>query len=358
MRLVVDALAATQGGLATYVRGLLRGWPEVAPHDRLTIFASGSFGERLAADPSCASHEIRLLPLRNPAGVWRFIRTEFLVPGEQRRADALLATLPTIPVGWRKPAVIVVHDLRHDDRPAEFTPQQRLARSLFYTRAYSRANRIVAISQRVADDLATRYPRTAPRIRVALHGSDHVTNSQSTRSGDAIAFGHLANKEPSLLLATWKHLLEGSGPRVPTLHVIGLDQSTHTLLRGEAIRLKIEDQVVLDAYVPDDQLETLMLSASLMLLPSRHEGFGLPVLEAMRHGVPVVISPDRALREVAGGHAAESTGWSPEQLAIAVRRAMVMTATEVHSARHHADRFTWRRSAEITRDAIVGALHS
>ena len=90
--------------------------------------------------------------------MWRAMRTELVLPQHQRHADVLLATLPSIPVAWRKPAVIVVHDLRHDDRPQEFSAQQRLTRRVFYRHAYKRADKIVAISQRVADDLAVLIP--------------------------------------------------------------------------------------------------------------------------------------------------------------------------------------------------------
>ncbi|HXC76386.1 MAG TPA: glycosyltransferase family 1 protein [Candidatus Acidoferrum sp.] len=356
MRLVVDALAARHGGLATYVRGLLRGWSEAAPQDRITVLATGPFGELIAADPGCANHEFRVFASRDPATLWRLVRTEFLLPEHQRNADALLATMPTIPLAWRKPVAIVVHDLRHDDRPQEFSARQRLARRIFYTHAYRRADSIVAISQRVADDLITRNPLISERVSVALHGSDHVAEWQSTRTGDAVAFGHHANKEPRLLLSTWKHLTESCNARVPTLHVIGLDEPHRTELLREATRLGIRDRVMLDPYIPDHQLEQLMRSASALLFPSRHEGFGLPVLEAMRQGVPVVISPDRALHEVAGGFAAEANGWSPAQLATAVRSAIRMTTRDINLARDYANQFTWRRSAQITRAAIVATL--
>ena len=301
------------------------GWSEAAPQDRLTVLVTGSFGELLAADPKCGNHHVRVLPSRGPTEWWRFARSEFLLPEYQHRADALLATLPTIPIAWRKPVVIVVHDLRHNDRPEEFTLQQRLTRRILYSGAYNRADRIVAISQRVADDLVALHPLTAPRVSVALHGSDHVGDWRSSRSGDAIAFGQYANKEPLLLLLTWKHLLKNSPAGLPTLHIVGLNEPALASLRGEAARLEISGSVILDGYLPDHQLDQLMRAASVLLLPSRHEGFGLPVLEAMRKGVPVVISPDRALHEIAGGHAAEAAGWSPEQVAAGVQRAVSMT---------------------------------
>ena len=356
MRLLVDALAARTGGLATYVRGLLLGWSEAAPQDVLTVFVTGTFGELLAADPHHANHQFRVLRSKSPGQFWRLARTEFLLPAHQRNVDALLATTPTIPLAWRKPGVIVVHDLRHVDRPKEFSLEQQLTRHILYGRAYRHADRILAISQRVADDLVARYPLIAPRLSVAPHGTDHVAEWQSSRTGDAIAFGHLSNKDPRLLVSTWKRLVERSEAHLPTLHVVGLDKPSRASLRRHAARLNIEDRVISDPYLPGCQLERLMRSASALLFPSRYEGFGLPVLEAMRQGVPVVISPDRALHEVAGGYATEAAGWTPAQFGTAVQRALSMTTADVDAARDYARQFTWRRSAEITRSAIAGAL--
>jgi glycosyltransferase involved in cell wall biosynthesis len=356
MRLVVDALAAKRGGLATYVRGLLTGWAESTPEDQLTVIATGLFGEQLAADSICDNHRFRVVRERGPREFWRLARTEFLLPRYQANADALLATLPTIPATWRKPIVAVVHDLRHEDRLDEFGAQQLLTRRLLYRQAYSRADAIVAISQRVAEDLASRYPRISPRISVARHGGDHIPEWQSTRMGDAVAFGHYANKQPRLLIATWKHLLQSSDQSLPRLHIVGLDDPDRASLRREADRMGILGRVALDPYLPDSRLDELMCSASVLLLPSRHEGFGLPVLEAMRRGVPVVVTPDRALHEVAGGHAAEATGWSTAELGEAVRRATSMTQDQIDAARKYASQFTWKRSAEATRAAVKAAI--
>jgi glycosyltransferase involved in cell wall biosynthesis len=129
-------------------------------------------------------------------------------------------------------------------------------------------------------------------------------------------------------------------------------------LARDARLLGIADQVVFDPYVDNELLNGLMRRASALLLPSRFEGFGLPLLEAMRQGVPTMISPDPALQEVGGGHTACSTGWAPENLAISIRRALNMTSDELDAARLHADGFTWKRTVELTRANLVMALRS
>jgi glycosyltransferase involved in cell wall biosynthesis len=183
-----------------------------------------------------------------------------------------------------------------------------------------------------------------------------VPLSFSTRDGDAIAFGHHAVKDPALLLEVWQLLLRRSTRSLPRLHIVGLDAHQRDILTRRAASLGILTDVVLDPYLDSKRLDGLMRAARAMVLPSRYEGFGLPVLEAMRQGIPAAISPDPALREVAGGHAACAASWAPEDLAAAVVTALNMTSEAVAAARQHSERFTWRRTAELTRECVEWAI--
>jgi glycosyltransferase involved in cell wall biosynthesis len=358
MRIVVDAMAASYGGLSTYARGLLRAWTEVAPQDELTVLVTAPFGEQIASDTRCSHHRILLLPRREPPYAWRLARTEIVLPRLQAQADILLATLPTIPALWRKPVVAVVHDLRHEVRPHDFPLGQRVARRLLYTAAYRRANLLLADSHRTANELLARHPGTAGRIAVVPLAADHVALRMSTRTGAAVAFGHFVNKDPGLLLSTWAGLSRDAPYDVPRLHIIGLREPDKRRLSSAAERLGISSRVELDGYLSSAPFDQLMATAGVLVLPSRYEGFGLPVLEAMRQGIPVVISSDAALREVAGGHAACALSWKPADLAAAVRTALAMTSQDLVAAQQHAEPFTWRRTVELTRANIHATLSS
>jgi glycosyltransferase involved in cell wall biosynthesis len=359
MRLVVDALAAQRGGLATYVHGLLRAWSELAPADELTVLLTKPYADVIGSSHDCERHRLLVWPHRDPEPAWRLWRTQYPMTTLQTHADALLATMPTLPSLWRKPTAVVVQDLRHEERPFEFNAHQRLTRRIFYGSAFRRADRLITISQRTADDLCSRHPDTCARISVAHLGADHVSERQSTRQGAVIAFGHYANKEPGLLLQVWAHLLHLWGPRlVPQLRIVGLDDAQRTDLRRKAARLEISAHVQLDVYLDAESFDRVMSMASAVLLPSRYEGFGLPVLEAMRQGIPVVISQDRALQEVAGGHAAIAASWSPEDIADATMRALSLNGDDLELARQHAASFTWLRTASATRAAVQTAIAS
>lgn len=270
-------------------------------------------------------------------------------------ADALLSTIPTIPALWRKPAVAVVHDLRHEDRPADFTVPVRLVRRFLFGAAYRRVDHLVADSNRTAEGLRARHPRTGSRISVVHLGADHIKGPSSTRRGAALAF---AAKEPALLLQAWAILLRNARYGGMQLHIVALGEPQRANLAREALNLGVANHVILDPYLGGNRFGELMAEASAVLLPSRHEGFGLPVLEAMRRNIPVMISPDPALREIAAGHAACAASWAPADLAVAIERALCMTNQELVAARAHPDHFTWRRTAELTRAAVeIAARH-
>ena len=100
-------------------------------------------------------------------------------------------------------------------------------------------------------------------------------------------------------------------------------------------------------YVSKDELAQLYRGAAALVLPSRYEGFGLPVVEAMASGTPVVAAPDEALREVAGDAAVFAEA---HELAGAVRRALDERERLVAAGLERARRFTWEETARRTLD--------
>jgi glycosyltransferase involved in cell wall biosynthesis len=117
--------------------------------------------------------------------------------------------------------------------------------------------------------------------------------------------------------------------------------------------LGISERVQLLPWLSDEQFEAVFAGASGVLFPSDFEGFGLPAIEALRLGIPLVISPDPALLEVTAGHAEVANDETPATLADAITRALALSPDQLAAGREHARAFTWERMARRVREALA-----
>ncbi len=354
MKILVEALCAEFGGIRTYVEHLLRAWPAEFPDDELHVIVRDD--SDLPVPPGVHRHAVAippLGPLGRPVAQTRHARRLT----KQLRPDAVLATLPsTTSLRVDAPMAVVVYDLRHALRPDQFSRQTRILRAISYRRGYALADGIISISQRSLDDLHELHPRTRKTPAVVAHlGADHVDEWAAAPSDDtrpmALAFGHQSNKNTDLLLAAWQHLT-GGGKAPARLLVLGLGERRRAEVAAELGRRGLAKDVSLAPFVSDEEFHGLFAGADVIVFPSDFEGFGLPVPEGMRLGVPVVIGPEKATQEVAGGHAVVMASWSAQDLATAVDRALAMTPVQRAEARRFADRYTWAATVRTTRTML------
>lgn len=226
------------------------------------------------------------------------------VPG-----DVVHALTPLAPPRRRTALVVTVHDAVPWTHPETLTPRGVRWHRTAVGRAARTADVVVVPTQAVADELS-RHVSLGDRVRVIGEGvsDDLVLPADADARAARLALPErflltVATLEPrkglSVLLAA---LAAPAAPSVPLL-VVGQPGWGGLDPRGEAARLGLADRVRLLGRVPDADLAVLLRRASALVVPSRAEGFGLPLLEAMSVGTPVVISPAPALVEVAGGAA-------------------------------------------------------
>ncbi|HWU33391.1 MAG TPA: glycosyltransferase [Marmoricola sp.] len=353
MRLLVDAMCAEFGGIRTYVDHVFTAWITAYPEDELHVIVPQGSG---IAVPGATMHEVAI---PRPAQIGRPLAQTraTLRLAREVKPDGFLATLPSTSLIKPRgiPTVVVFYDLRHELLPEQFSAQQRALRSVSYRRSYQIADGIASISQRSLDDLHERHPRTRRSLSAVAHlGADHVSAwpAPEAPSGPAITFGHHSNKNLDLILRAW-----ASDQTLPALLVLGVSASNRASLEARLSELGLEDRIGLAPFLPDAEFQQAIASARMIVFPSSFEGFGLPVVEGMALGIPVVIGPERATTEVAGGHAFRAEDWSPEALAIAVRAADAADERALASARLHAQTFRWERTASITRELFGRASH-
>lgn len=348
--IVVDAMCAEFGGVRTYAEHLLGRWSSLHPEDELHIVVPE--GSTL----DTAGHQRHELHVRRPRTVGRPLVQSFAMRRLVARLapDAVLATVPSTTVRrLASPLAVVVHDLRHEIRPEQFSRARRLLRRISYGRAYALADGFLAVSQRSLDDLHDLHPRTADVPGTVAHlGADHVFAwPPAVDTGPAIAFAHHTNKNPELILDAWA-ILARRGSAVPPLLMLGVGGASRDRLSAMIDERSLGAHVTLAPFLPDDEFQRTLASAATIVFPSDFEGFGLPIVEGMALGKPVVISPEKGMLESAGGHAVVMAGWTADALADAMTAAGQLTDEELRAAQAWGSGFTWDRTVNRTRDAL------
>ncbi|NHC16223.1 glycosyltransferase family 4 protein [Motilibacter deserti] len=344
----IDARAAAEvpAGRGRYVRELLRALSSL-PHEgeRYVLYC------RQPADLGLDSRFTwRQLPLPDPA--WH-LQAAVLA---SRQCDAFLSTNSYLTAWftWR-PTAVTVHDLVpfRPDAPA-LKSAQRIEKATIGI-ALRRARRFLCVSQATRRDLVSRWPATASRARVIPLAADSRFSTASAAVREhpyVLAVGTLEpRKNLPRLLDAWAALSDAERGAHELLLVGPTGWEAEEIVNRAAGAPAVQ----LLGQVSDDELAALYAGSTLFAYPSLFEGFGLPVLEAMAAGAPVVTSSVSSLPEVAGDAAVLVDPLDTSALRDAL--ASLLTDPARRSAlsaagRARAARFSWERTARETRDVL------
>ncbi len=137
------------------------------------------------------------------------------------------------------------------------------------------------------------------------------------------------------------------------LRLVGMGAADRASATALVERLGVAEQVELMPWLDDDSFAACFAGAGLVVFPSDFEGFGLPAVEALRLGIPAVVSADPALLEVTGGHAAVARSTSADDLRAAMEDALARTPEQRKAGAGFAARFSWAGMARTIRDSLV-----
>jgi len=354
MRILIDGLAITGDSLAIVAEHLVAGWDKLPDGDELHIVVGP--GNEAPFPDSVTVHEV---PFGKRTQLSRIRAQNVDLPRLARslKADAVLGLLPTTTVAPLPcPRVIIAYDLRHELRPQQFSRMNRAQRKVSYNLGWRQSDGVAVISDRTRKDLLAARPWLAKRpLRLALLGADHTDDwLRKDTEPYALAFGQYFNKNVDLVIDAWA-LLRDRGPVMP-LTVVGLGQAARTAAQAKVEELGLTDLVRVLPWLSIEEFRGTFASSSLIVFPSDFEGFGLPAAEAMRIGIPVVITPEPALLEITAGHATVMDGWDASALADAVVASRETTPDQIEAAREFAQRYTWKNAAADVRAVIVDAV--
>jgi len=325
-----DVLGRERTGEETYLANLLRELPGLAPELR---FAGVTRHPELVP----AGVEAVALPARSQE-----LRMAWTLPRLLRQLRPALAHFQhAIPLRCPCPAVVTVHDLSFERDPSVLGLKDRLIFRTVVPRAARKAVRLLAVSERTKRDLVELYGVPQERITVTYHGIDPAFSPGGEPDSYALFVGSIQERKNPLAAA------EAASEAGLRLVVAGPN-------RDDALSRELERRgAELRGYLGKPELAQLYRNAACLILPSRFEGFGLPVLEAMACGTPVVATLEPALQEVGGDAALYAP---PERLGEAVRRAVEERPRLAELGLARAREFSWRTTAERTLDVYREVL--
>jgi glycosyltransferase involved in cell wall biosynthesis len=331
--IVVDAdvLGRERTGDETYVLNLLRELPRIAPD--LSFAAVTRRPELVPEDVQAVELPARLQETRMAVSLPRLLR---------RLRPELAHFQYALPLGWRGRSVVTIHDLSFEEAATQMGLVERTVFRTVVPRAARRADHVLTVSERTKQDMLARYGLPPGKVTVTPNGVDPAFAPGGEHGGYVLFVGAVHSRKNPLAALDAAHAvglpLVVAGPEK--------DQELAAELRRGGAELR--------GYVSKEQLAELYRGAAALVLPSRFEGFGLPVLEAMACGTPVVAAAEPALREVANGAAvfAEDGDYgAAAQRALAERDRLAAAGLE------RAKLFSWeetaRRTAAVYREVLA-----
>jgi glycosyltransferase involved in cell wall biosynthesis len=368
--IAIDARKLGDFGIGTYIRNLIASLGELDQENRYVLFVGQQGIQELPDLPE----NFRAVVERSPsysvrelvALSWRLFRL---------RLDLYHSTHYVLPAVVPCRAVVTIHDIIHLLYP-EFLPS---ALAFFYAqrmirRSLSRGDRIIAVSQNTKTDLMDYFKVDGRKIRVVYSGvTDRYRQSLApaeiaTRQEE---FGinrpyllFVGNPKPHKNLdnvvkayARAREIYEFDADLV----CVGDREGMEFKIRQRAEQMGLTDRIRLVGHVPEEALPALYQGATLFVFPTLYEGFGLPVIEAMASGVPVITSNTSALREIAEGYGHLVNPLDVDEIARAIAQCMAdqeHRESLVKLGLKRADDFQWSRTAEKTLEIYLAALQA
>ena len=367
MRIGFDGtpLLGPKTGVGWYTHELIDAVAKLAPSDDMVVFPiSWRTARQLNLDPPHrpnVSVERKLAPARPLWAMWDrvpFPPVEWLV-----NCDVFHATNFIAPPSRKVPTVVTVHDIGFVYHPDDVTPGvRRMARLL--PDILRRAAAIVTVSEFTRAEVGNWLPEVADRITVIPNGSHSRPLGDDRGLAPGSPYGlMLGTLEPRKNVPLALDAIRILRRRDVDLRLVLAGSESKLidmpgLLRERGLG---GPEVVRTGYLADEQVSALLHQARLLVFPSLYEGFGMPLLEAMEAGVPVVAARAGATPETVGDAAVLVDPDDVEGFADAIERVAsddALRARLIAAGRLQAARFTWARAAASCLDLYRTAVSS
>jgi alpha-1,3-rhamnosyl/mannosyltransferase len=336
-------LTLTSGGLRRYVEDLALALAREYPEDSYTLLSDQTFKAPDNAPANLAS------AIRPGGRYWSFGLRRAL---REFRTDVFHGTNFEVPYFGNTPSILTIHDLSPWKNPEWHGGAERVRARTPWLIRLRRASLILTVSEAIAREVVSHFGVPPAMVRaVPLAASSLFRPVSAVQEVGQPYFLFVGTQEPrknlSTLVEAWRSVHEQTGVE---LRVVGRT-------RADFVPLGDQPGLTMMGEVPDAELPQLYANAVGFVYPTHYEGFGLPVLEAMQCGCPVITSRDPAVMEVSGGaalHANSAAEFASAMVALAEN-------TELRRERRSAGieralSFSWPVTARRTHDVYTEAV--
>lgn len=291
------------------------------------------------------------------SGVWPLRRDYDIVHTPEHR-------LPP----WRAPRkVATIHDVYALVGVDNFEEAERRKQAGIYRRLAEQADQLLFVSESTRADFQRLVGGEPARMHVARLGVDAAFRPHDSAEQRALRETY-GLREPYLLFLGWKNPNKNLGRLLKAFARSPLRRDHQLVMAGRvsdehapALQRQVEalglaGRVISTGFVPEADVPALYAAAAALMFPSLYEGFGLPILEAMASGVPVLTSKVSSCPEVANGHAVLVDPLSVDDIAAAMEPTVRRDATALAAARQYAATMTWEQTARQTWTVYERAL--
>lgn len=269
-----------------------------------------------------------------------------------------------LPPGVKGKTVVTVHDMVYKAFPETVRGRTMLMLSLGLKRSMKKSDIIVTDSEFSRSEIIRYFPEHAKKIRVVPCGYDperfhpctepeRIPEVKKSLGIEGNYFLYIGSIEPrknlERLITAYGHFADKVGENAPKLVLAGGKGWLNEGIYSKVEKLGLKDRVIFTKYVPAEDMNPLMCGALAFVFPSIYEGFGMPPLEAMACGVPVLTSGEASLPEVTGDCAVIVDAFSVKSIATGLYRLYKDEALRRELSAKGLERakgFTWARSAE------------
>ncbi|GAC1480771.1 MAG: glycosyltransferase family 1 protein [Candidatus Dormibacteria bacterium] len=357
MKVGIDAhmVGGQETGNETYVKGLIEGFAEIRDVNLIAYHVGSPW--------ATSNHHVEFKRLQTGSP---FVRLGLELPIRSFGGiDALHMTYGA-PLWSAVPIVLTVHDICYATNPEWFSPRDLRVLTTVVPRSIRKAKHVITVSQAARRDIIDRYRVPEEKISTIPNGPGPGANPISPEEAKAELAGLGLNLQRQYILAV--------GNLQPRKNIVRLLQAFEQLVATHRHDIDLvvvgpkrfraaeivesatpnSDRVHFTGYVNDRQLAACYKASTAFVFPTLYEGFGIPALEAMAHGVPVASSNSGGLPEVCGDAAIMFDPRSVDAIVDALHRILSDASLRQRlsaAAIDRAKQFSWQRSAELTLEA-------